>query len=452
MVKQLPFDIKTDININTCNESGFCDQEHTKCVFSNCCNTKECVRGNGVFQFPFKEEYKKAIVERYGNLKLYYNLFEDEMPENANDINNTSQGNDYTINNNGNTSHNANPISTTSVENKPKPNTNNISPINKTNNSKPNENINNQNNGNIESNKNKNTNTDNNSDINASESNQNNTNNTSTGNENADGYLIGDITSENIPMIVDGSVDKIDDNKENNNFGIITLPVIGALVVLFIGAIFSVFILKRRSMMKKNEYKEKTNKEDSSIEIVEVPFPPLPSQNYAITSVDGEDLKEPIESCEEYLNSLSRLKYKNPITINIPENQSLPVYPYYNSPTVATTESPDIETSRPISNIITAHPIMIDPQFENKTKEQNRYSHQSCVTTTALTPLTEVNSSNIYGETTNDDITPLIDVSNENNGTNNNYNNNASSICLTNTPISDVPPSIFLMYGDKKQD
>ncbi|KAG4099567.1 hypothetical protein H8356DRAFT_1665951 [Neocallimastix lanati (nom. inval.)] len=86
--------------------------------------------------------------------------------------------------------------------------------------------------------------------------------------------------------------------------------------------------------------------------------------NYSLLAFNG-DFKEPLESCEEYLNSLSRLRYKDPTDSIYNSQNPYKKFSYFKySPVLAPSSVHSISNSS-MQNVYRLQPFMIDPQFEN---------------------------------------------------------------------------------------
>jgi len=138
-------------------------------------------------------------------------------------------------------------------------------------------------------------------------------------------------------------------NNNKNDAGVITtISIVGFISIIVICSLF--FVAKKR--------KEKRSK-DSQNSLFQKFFGKK-VQPYTLPVISNED-KNPTETCQEYLNSLSRVNYKN-ISESKDENSEKPPIPFKKS---------EDESAMTLSNnnledvkIYDAQPIWVDPQFE----------------------------------------------------------------------------------------
>jgi len=149
-----------------------------------------------------------------------------------------------------------------------------------------------------------------------------------------------DNSKNSIPSENENFKNGVKDSSHFSYFLTIGFTVLGMALTVF-------FIIKK--------YKKRNNNEEfQELEYEE-------DLNY-LHSILKDELKDPKESCEEYLNSLSRLRYKDPIYESYNPNKSYQQFSYFKeSPVLA----PSIIHS--IENISQTdlQPIMINSQFEN---------------------------------------------------------------------------------------
>ncbi|KAG4106816.1 hypothetical protein H8356DRAFT_1627738 [Neocallimastix lanati (nom. inval.)] len=164
------------------------------------------------------------------------------------------------------------------------------------------------------------------------------------------------------------------------------------IIVVISGIVFSIFYFKKKS---KKKLIEKARNIESK-----------PNFKYPLPSVKDE-IKEPIEICEEIINTLGRLRYKEYSLNYDPKNPLQPFYRFNQSPTLSSTAS--FSSSKPQSYIIPPQPSMIDPQFE-KFSSPSINDNQSF--TTNHYSLTDTESLAMGMSYNDNDSTPLLKTSN----------------------------------------
>ena len=343
MVLQLPFDITNYYYDNgKCNEYGYCDSEHIRCVYNNCCNAVECVLGNYHFEFPFTKNYQELGID-----------LSAERNNNGN-VNSNISSNTFSNTNEKNSKSN----------NKP---TQNVK-INKSSNIK----IKTDNDKNINQKTNPNNNT-----INQNprpyideKRNENNSNKNDSNNQN----LVIDNVNNVKNSSVDNNINQKTIEEKNQKSSVISLPLISIIIIVIIGTVLSVSILKKR----KNSKSKKENINVKS-EVNNYTNPNNTDSNDSlikITSIHNiSDSKDPFESSEEYFNTISRIRYTDQTLSFNSNNKPMSYFPLFMSPTLTSTES--FISNNSIANLTISQPIIANQQLENKVNVQNEPSSQS---------------------------------------------------------------------------
>ena len=133
----------------------------------------------------------------------------------------------------------------------------------------------------------------------------------------------------------------ISNNKSDNKINLVSISTISIIIIIIFGILYSVFFIQKKRKAKKNEkYLNTTYKSEFSLSLL------------------NDELKNPIESCEEYINALSRLRYKDPISVYDPENP-LQTFHLFLSPSLSSNESFFASTRQ--SDILVPETIKVDP-------------------------------------------------------------------------------------------
>jgi hypothetical protein len=196
----------------------------------------------------------------------------------------------------------------------------------------------------------------------------------------------------------------IDDKGVKNS--LFTISISSIIILFILGSVLSVMVIKKRMRNKKQkESNNETPKEDNC-----EPFPPFKPDRPI------SELKDPVEACEEYLNSLSRLKYKSPNeTYGKNNNNFMPTFPFFVSPTLVSEDyfiSNNPDTS---IEIMTEHP---DSEFENNNKPKELDE--------SLRPTSVISSASEIEEKNSDISISIQPTETEENNSNINNNNQPS--------------------------
>jgi len=298
MVQQLSYNVtKSYYEDDKCTSTEKCSEKYHRCDYNNCCNHEECLYESNALPFKFE------------------NFMSDYKPGSSNNK----------INNNNNINNNKvkyNIDIDTKSETKTKINNNNVD---FNNNEKSNINI--TTNENIYLNKFNNKEIENNNRYNDNSIIYNNTINSVKDNSN--------INNSN------DSNSFISNNKGDNKINLVSISTISIIIIIIFGILYSVFFIQKKRKAKKNEkYLNTTYKSEFSLSLL------------------NDELKDPIESCEEYINALSRLRYKDPISVYDPENP-LQTFHLFLSPSLSSNESFFASTRQ--SDILVPETIKVDP-------------------------------------------------------------------------------------------
>ncbi|KAG4106814.1 hypothetical protein H8356DRAFT_1025445 [Neocallimastix lanati (nom. inval.)] len=198
--------------------------------------------------------------------------------------------------------------------------------------------------------------------------NQKNDNNNSSQNDVSD--LNNSITNlnNNAPNV--DNQGKIGNNDTKGIDGNITITIPSfALIILIVLSVLaaSIFtVIKVKKIKEKRDEKAKKNKEkeimEQHIRNYENPYPVPDFFNRPIIN----EFKDPTEACQEYINTLGRLRYKDPFDPDNPTQN----FNFFSSPTLASTTTYSL--NNPSSDICAPQPIMVDPQFEGDNGRRSR--------------------------------------------------------------------------------
>jgi len=181
---------------------------------------------------------------------------------------------------------------------------------------------------------------------------------------NNDSLLLSINTNEPVDGLQSNSNNHISNDKNilpfeaSNDKNIISklrIPYIMIIGTTVLALALTAFIIVKKYKKKNNNkfYRMKETEDDDENNF-----------NYSLLAFNG-DFKEPLESCEEYLNSLSRLRYKDPTDSIYNSQNPYKKFSYFKySPVLAPSSVHSISNSS-MQNVYRLQPFMIDPQFEN---------------------------------------------------------------------------------------
>jgi len=198
-------------------------------------------------------------------------------------------------------------------------------------------------------------------------------------------------------------------NKNSENFiGIggnitITIPIFSLIIIIVLGliavAIFIFFKIKKNKR-KKEEDEDDDNKKEKKIKQKNTIG--SPNRNYENPYPIHDLFKDPTEACQDYINTLGRLRYKDPIVMYDPDHPSQR-FNFFPSPSLA---SSTFSTTNPSSShIYVPQSTVVDPQLEKSTILPSKISH---INQSFSTSITELDSSNKQIHSFNES-NPLID-------------------------------------------